>query len=337
MIADKVNLTPIDAMDQRGSATTLEGAGELAMLRHHVVETMRVLQPLIKRSRAATGNPNYSSEAGRAAAVALTKLEEALMWAERGQNVRICGKARCDMRQQIICGQCKHQVDECCKDQFRCERWLNRPVMPYQDKGGRLNGPDDKALAARELAAAVPRGDYKDAAEPDKPTVTDAALSRYGYAPGHYTLRCKRCGEVKPSLGGGTRGFDKGASTCRECAEALYWHDVVKERENTFSVAEPPIVVSSLDDAYKVDLKPGALSYVGKPYEKTPRESELEEELEAAQEEQREANRMLGEALDLAERRKEDCLKKAWDRISELQKQIVAYDKQLETLRSKTR
>lgn len=87
MITAKVNLTPIDAMDQRGAATTLEGAGELAMLRHHVVETMRVLQPLIKRSRAATGNPNYSSEAGRAAAVALTKLEEALI----GQNVgRTC-------------------------------------------------------------------------------------------------------------------------------------------------------------------------------------------------------------------------------------------------------
>lgn len=331
MIADKVNLTPIDAMDQRGSATTLEGAGELAMLRHHVVETMRVLQPLIKRSRAATGNPNYSSEAGRAAAVALTKLEEALMWAERGQNVRICGKARCDMRQQIICGQCKHQVDECCKDQFRCERWLNRPAVPYQDKGGRLNGPDDKALAARELAAAVPRGDYKDAAEPDKPTVTDAALSRYGYAPGEYVLRCQNCQELK-------QGNSKYNQRCRECAEALYWHDVVKERENTFSVAEPPIVVGVIDSAFKLDkldLHPGSVTYVGKPYEKTPRESELEEELEAAQEEQREANRMLGEALDLAERRKEDCLKKAWDRISELQKQIVAYDAQVEKLRKR--
>lgn len=177
--------------------------------------------------------------------------------------------------------------------------------MYVQDKGGRLNGPD--------------------VAEPSytKTAVPDADLLRYGYAPGNYTMHCTSCKQFKD-------GVDKRCTRCRECAEAQYWHDTVKGR-----TPEPPLIVRMDEAAMKtLELRPGAVTYMGGKLEKTPREQELESELAEAQEEQREANRMLGEALTLAEQWKADCLK-AWDRISELQKQIIAYDAQVEKLRKR--
>ncbi len=40
-------------------------------------------------------------------------------------------------------------------------------------------------------------------------------LKRYGYAPGNYMIRCRRCTEVKTDL-------DKRAICCKPCAEKRY-------------------------------------------------------------------------------------------------------------------
>lgn len=223
-------------------------------------------------------------------------------------------------------------------------------------RGGRLNGPDDKALAARELAAAVPyqeRGgklngpdetqgcmaDFDKAeterrirdalnggplknneppklkpnpadepytyVEPDKPTVTDAVLLHYGYAPGDYVLRCKDCQELK-------QGNSKRNQRCRECAEKRYWHDA------NAKMAEPP------REGYEPPLGEVRLGVVTITYTEY---SQLKVELA-------EAVKHRGEALNFGEQWKADCLK-AWARIEELQKRIIAYDKQVEALRSK--
>lgn len=267
------------------------------------------------------------------------------------------------------CVHCDRQVTYRCTEasktgctlyhKFEAQRHLDK--VPYQDKGGRLNGPDDKTLAARELAAQKPRGpddeggcmadfdkaeterQIRDAlnggplknneppklkpnpadepyayAEPDKHTVTDAVLLHYGYAPGEYVLRCKDCQELK-------QGNSKYNQRCRECAEKQYWHDA------NAKMAEPPIIVSVIDDAYKVDLKTPSMA---PPPVEGGFVSVERHKYEALKAELAEAVEHRGEALDLAEQWKADCLK-AWARIEELQKQIIAYDKQVEALRSK--
>lgn len=86
MITDKMSLTPIAYdMSVRGGEVTPAGADDLTKVRERIGSAMAVLNEVMKRTRTGFGNsnPNYSSETGRAAAVALTKLEEALMWAER--------------------------------------------------------------------------------------------------------------------------------------------------------------------------------------------------------------------------------------------------------------
>lgn len=78
LIERKVQLTPVygNVMEQ--------GARELFDVREAVEGAMHALQPLIKRINTnREHNQPHDNEAGRAAAVALTKLEEALMWAER--------------------------------------------------------------------------------------------------------------------------------------------------------------------------------------------------------------------------------------------------------------
>ena len=79
---DKVRLTPIDVERDH---VTHAGAEELTELRDSISSAVRTINCVMMRTRTGEGNsnPNYSSETGRAAAVALTKLEEALMWAER--------------------------------------------------------------------------------------------------------------------------------------------------------------------------------------------------------------------------------------------------------------
>ena len=63
---------------------TSNGEHDLDELRDYIAATIAVLNRVMKRTRTGESNvnPNYSNETGRAA-VALTKLEEALMWAER--------------------------------------------------------------------------------------------------------------------------------------------------------------------------------------------------------------------------------------------------------------
>lgn len=90
MITEKVNLTPIEGARPQVRVkddVTPDGERDLDELRDHIGSAIAVLNRVMKRTRTGEGNsnPNYSSETGRAAAaaVALTKLEEALMWAER--------------------------------------------------------------------------------------------------------------------------------------------------------------------------------------------------------------------------------------------------------------
>lgn len=85
---DRTNLTPIEGARPTvrvKADVTPTGESDLGDLRDNIAGAMAVLNRVMKRTRTGESNvnPNYSNETGRAAAVALTKLEEALMWAER--------------------------------------------------------------------------------------------------------------------------------------------------------------------------------------------------------------------------------------------------------------
>lgn len=77
---EKVSLTPVDEVDTNHLKENAKGF-ELHEFRSNMYTVMETLQPIIRR---ANGNKRlYMGEAGRCAALAMTKLEEALMWAER--------------------------------------------------------------------------------------------------------------------------------------------------------------------------------------------------------------------------------------------------------------
>ena len=80
MITNKVNLTPIEGARPTvrvKADVTPVGESDLGDLRDNIGGAIAVLNRVMKRTRTgeSNSNPNYSNEAGRAAAMALTKLE----------------------------------------------------------------------------------------------------------------------------------------------------------------------------------------------------------------------------------------------------------------------
>lgn len=214
------------------------------------------------------------------------------------------------------CEYCRKNVDTLCRDMETCTR--GNTTRKVGGSGRADPGVVTDPVTGLKVSVEV---------LPAPAIVSDADLKKYGYAPGHYTGKCRMCTQI-------VAGVDKCVSTCRDCAVKAYYADKANYPKATADAMDAAVNPPHVEAIAGYAFNPAKVEMVKVDYDRLLRRlddadtrvRDLTHDLEMEksrnddlQREHDEMHKRQGEALDLAERWKADCLS-AWARITVLQK-----------------